>query len=205
MIRHALGVLGLVLFVSLGADAAATAEMTTQSVSSLQTTKKVDLDQDGFQETELIYEGKLIVKALIDENGDGKIDGTILYRNGARDSGERDVNFDGQTDTWIRYYITGLPWEITRDKNGDGKVDYWKYLKNGFVYKREWDRNFDGKPDVRILVPGKADLRGVDEPKQKIEKQYDDDFDGQFEKVEKVTKRVPQIRASMAAGAVDEV
>ena len=191
-VKWALG-LSLILFVSLGAE------------TIPQTTRKVDLDEDGFQETELIYEGRMIVRALIDENGDGKIDGTIQYRNGFRDTGERDVNFDGQTDTWIRYYITGLPWLVTRDKNGDGQVDYWKYLKNGFVYKREWDRNFDGKPDVRILVPGKADLRDPDEQKQQIEKQYDEDFDGQFEKIEKVSKRVPQIMVKTTAGAIDEV
>lgn len=169
-----------------------------------ETMKKVDLDGDGYHETQLFYEGKLIAKALIDDNGDGRPDGTIFYKNGFRESGERDANFDGKTDTWIKYYMTGVPWIIARDKNGDGKPDYWKYIKNGFIYKREWDRNFDGKPDARVLIPGKADLREKDEPVQVLEKDFDEDFDGLFEKVVKVKKRIPHIKVETAAGAIGE-
>ena len=100
-------------------------------------TKKVDLDGDGYTETRLFYEGKLIAKAVMDVNGDGKTDGTIYYKDGFRESGERDANLYGRIDTWIWYYITGVPWIIARDKNGDVKPDYWKFMKLGFIYKRE--------------------------------------------------------------------
>ncbi|MGH7198780.1 MAG: hypothetical protein ACREH5_08595 [Candidatus Omnitrophota bacterium] len=173
-------------------------------LSAAETSKRVDLDGDGHYETQLIYEGKLIAKALMDVNGDGRTDGTIFYKNGFRESGERDANYDGQVDTWIKYYMTGVPWIIARDKNADGKPDYWKYMKIGFIYKREWDRNFDGKPDARVIIPGKADFREKDEPVQVLEKQFDDDFDGQFEKVIKVKKRVPHIKVETAAGAIGE-
>jgi hypothetical protein len=166
--------------------------------------KKADLDGDGYNEARLFYDGKLIAKALIDMNGDGKADGTILYRNGFRESAERDANLDGKVDTWIKYYITGVPWIIARDKNGDGKPDYWKYMKLGFVYKREWDRNFDGKPDARVIIPGKADLREKDESVQAMEKHFDEDFDGRFEKVIKMKKRVPNIKVESAAGGIGE-
>lgn len=169
-----------------------------------ETTKKVDLDGDGYTETRLFYEGKMIAKALIDMNGDGKTDGTIFYKNGFRESAERDANLDGQIDTWIKYYMTGVPWIIARDKNGDTRPDYWKYMKLGFVYKREWDRNFDGKPDARVLIQGKADFREKDDTVQAMEKHFDEDFDGQFEKVIKVKKRVPNIKVESAAGAIGE-
>jgi len=174
------------------------------SVLAEETTKKVDLDGDGYYETRLFYDGKLITKALIDMNGDGKTDGTITYKNGFRESAERDANLDGQVDTWIKYYMTGVPWIIARDKNTDGRPDYWKYMKLGFVYKREWDRNFDGKPDARVLIQGKADFREKEETVQDMEKQFDEDFDGQFEKVVKMKKRVPNIKIESAAGAIGE-
>jgi hypothetical protein len=166
--------------------------------------KKVDLDRDGYQETQLFYDGKVIEKALIDENRDKKVDGTIWYKNGFRDKGERDINFDGRIDTWIKYYITGVPWIIARDKNNDGRADYWKHIKNGFIYKREWDRNFDGRPDVRMLIPGKADLREIGETKQILTKQFDDDFDGVFEKEIKISKRMPHIQVKTTAGSISE-
>lgn len=166
--------------------------------------KKVDLDRDGYQETQIFYDGKIIEKALMDENHDKKPDGTIWYKNGFRDKGERDINFDGKADTWIKYYMTGIPWIIARDKNSDGKADYWKHIKNGFIYKREWDRNFDGKPDVRMLIPGKADLREVGETKQILTKQFDDDFDGVFEKEIKISKRMPDIQVKTTAGSISE-
>lgn len=169
-----------------------------------ETSRKADLDGDGYSETQLFYEGKIVIKALLDENGDGKTDGTVSYKDGFRERAERDINFDGKIDTWIKYYITGVPWIITRDKNGDGNVDYWKYLKNGFIYKREWDRNFDGKPDVRILIPGKADLRELDERYQLLEKYSDENYDGDFEKKVKITKRVPNIKVNQSAGAIGE-
>ncbi len=169
--------------------------------------KRADLDGDRNMESEIFYEtdGRTISKILIDENGDGKEDGIVYYRMGVRFSAERDINFDGKTDAWIKYYMTGIPWVVERDKNGDGRPDYWKYLKNGFVYKREWDRNFDDKVDVRIQIPGKADFREGADSKQLVEKSVDDNFDGQFEKVTKFKKRVPHIRIINQAGAVGEI
>ncbi len=166
--------------------------------------KRVDLDGDGFAETQLIYEGKTLVKAIIDENGDGKIDGMVYYKNGMRERAERDINFDGRMDTWIKYDYKGIPWLITRDKNGDGQIDYWKYMKNGFVYKRAWDRNRDGKQDLILMIPGKSDFRQRDEHYQLLEKFYDDNYDGTYEKVVRVKKRVPHVKVSQQAGAIGE-
>ena len=168
-------------------------------------TKKADLDGDGFKETELFYDGKKITKALIDEDEDGQVDGTIYYKNGFREKGERDLNRDGQTDTWIKYYMTGIPWIITRDKNNDGKPDYWAYAKNGFIYKRECDRNVDGKADARVLIPVQSDFRELDMSRVSVERQYDNNFDGAFEKVVVVPKRMPHVKVQNAIGAVGEL
>ena len=169
-----------------------------------ETSKKADLDADGVPETMLYYEGKLITRAVMDDNFDGKPDGTVYYKAGFRYSGDRDLDFDGKTDTWVKYYMTGIPWMVMRDKNGDGKPDYWKHIKNGFVYKREWDRNFDGKPDIRMIVPGKSDLRDTKQKTQLLEKQFDNDYDGQFEKIVKIRKREPSIKVQSQAGAIGE-
>jgi hypothetical protein len=169
-----------------------------------ETSKKADLDGDGIPETTLFYDGKLITRAVMDENDDGKPDGTVYYKAGFRYNAERDLDFDGKNDTWVKYYMTGVPWMVMRDKNGDGKPDYWKHIKNGFVYKREWDRNLDGKPDIRMIVPGKADLRDTKVKTQLLEKHFDNDYDGNFEKVVKVRKREPSIKVQNQAGAIGE-
>jgi hypothetical protein len=100
--------------------------------------------------------------------------------------------------------MTGYPWIISRDKNGDSQPDYWKHVKNGAIYKREWDRNHDGKPDVMMLVPGKSDLREEGIVWQVLEKHFDDNYDGVYEKVVKIKKRMPFMRVQIMAGAIGE-
>ena len=145
-----------------------------------ETSKKADLDADGVPETMLYYEGKLITRAVMDDNFDGKPDGTVYYKAGFRYSGDRDLDFDGKTDTWVKYYMTGIPWMVMRDKNGDGK------------------------PDIRMIVPGKSDLRDTKQKTQLLEKQFDNYYDGQFEKIVKIRKREPNIKVQSQAGAIGE-
>ena len=168
--------------------------------------KKMDIDGDGYTEAEVYTEDGKIIKSLIDEDHDGKIDTTVDYKNGYRDTAEKSTRHNGIVDVWIKYYFNGVPSMIARDANGDGKPDYWRYTKNGFVYKREWDRNHDGKPDVRFLYDVKPDLRLVADENRLIEREYDRNFDGSFETVQTNSARNGvAAKVTATAGASDEV
>lgn len=92
----------------------------------------------------------------------------------------KDTNQDGKIDTWVQYRETGDLSLVSKDKaRADGKPDSWIYYRKGSIYKREWDRNFDEKPDLRTL----------EENHRLIETQYDDNFDGTFEKTVKSPKK----------------
>jgi hypothetical protein len=142
-----------------------------------------DLDRDGYTESLVFYEGKLVRKILVDTNHDGKLESVIFYKNGYRDRAERDLDLDGRADFWVNYYFTGAPWKIAKDRNGDGAPDTWEYIKDGMIYKWELDRNFDGKADIRIaydlphLVSAKASGKEI------LKQLHDNDFDGVFEEV----------------------
>ena len=172
---------------------------------AVQTPKKMDLDGDGYKESVVYSEGNKISKILMDKNHDGKADTIIYYRNGFRDYAEVDSNFDGKIDAVILYYFTGVPAMISIDRNGDGRPDRWTYFKNGIIYKREWDRNFDGIPDYRIVFSTASDFRGGAKARtQSIAKEYDNNFDGVFEKVVRGKKRTNARRLSVLAGSLSE-
>jgi len=149
-----------------------------------------DRDGDGRKETKLYFEDEKIIKMVIDQNGDKTTDGIIYFKNGIPDTGERDSDYNGKIDTWMKYDATGAPIVISSDRRVDGKPDYWIYLKNGLIYLREWDRNFDGKPDFRSL----------EKNHRLIEKHYDDNFDGKFEKIVKAPERGSTGRIKTTAG-----
>lgn len=169
--------------------------------------RRADLNGDGSKEANIYYdENDKIVKIIMDKNHDAKTDCTIYYRNGYRDTAEIDANFDGIIDTVVFYYFTGVPASIAVDRNKDGKPDSWTYFQNGFLYKREWDRNFDGIPDYRIIFATKPDYRiDAKTELQKIEKQYDNNYDGVFEKTIKTKKRARIKKISVDAGSLSEL
>ena len=102
-----------------------------------------------------------------------------------------DKNKDGKIDTWVTHDTDGNVTMIAADRHVDGKPDYWIYLdKSGSIYKREWDRNFDGRPDFRTL----------EDHHRLIEKQYDDNFDGKFEMIQKAPKKGALGRLKTTAG-----
>lgn len=170
-----------------------------------QKVKKMDTDNDGYKESHVFYEGNKVVKVLCDKNRDGKVDVTVYYKNGCRNTAEIDANFDGKTDTFMNYYFTGVPSAVRMDTNKDGKPDYWQYFKNGFIYKKEWDRNKDGNPDYRVTYDVKSDFRVVAESEDvDMLKEYDEDFDGVFEKSVK-TKETLTRRVRLAPGDIQEI
>ena len=104
---------------------------------------------------------------------------------------KQDQNKDGKIDAWISRDTDGRVINIAYDRHVDGKPDYWAYFdKGGAIDKREWDRNFDGKPDFRTL----------EDHHRLIEKQYDDNFDGKFEIVQKAPAKGSSGRAKTTAG-----
>lgn len=98
---------------------------------------------------------------------------------------------DGKIDTWITRDAEGRVVSVAYDRHVDGKPDYWAYFeKDGAIDKREWDRNFDGKPDFRTL----------EDHHRLLEKQYDDNFDGKFEIVQKAPAKGSSGRTKTTAG-----
>ncbi len=146
---------------------------------AVQRVEERDRDGDGRKETKVYFENEKIVKLAIDQNGDATPDFTVFFKNNLPDTGEKDKDFNGKIDTWIKYETTGLPSIVGSDRHVDGKPDYWIFLKKGAIYKREWDRNFDGE----------ADFRTLESEHKLLEKQYDDNFDGKFEKIIKAPVR----------------
>ena len=102
-----------------------------------------------------------------------------------------DRNKDGKIDTWVTKDTDGHVTMIAYDRHVDGKPDYWTYFdRDGSIYKREWDRNFDGRCDFRTL----------ENHHHLIEKQYDDNFDGKFELVQKAPVKGSAGRTRTKAG-----
>ena len=165
--------------------------------------RRMDLDGDGTREAVVQFHNEKAVKAEIDRNEDGRIDGYIFYRNGHREIGQIDSDYDGIFETLIDYYFTGVPAAIKYDRVRDGHSDYNRYFKNGYLYKVERDRNSDRIPDVRVLYELGPDYkpRAID-GLQKVQRHYDDDFDGVFDRYVESMRRVSVQKADLAAGAV---
>ncbi|MBI4431940.1 MAG: hypothetical protein HY592_00445 [Candidatus Omnitrophica bacterium] len=83
---------------------------------------------------------------------------------------ERDTDRDGQVDTWVYRYFTGVAWKIAEDRDRDGKADYWRFFKNGVVYKWEQDANADGQVDIRTFF----DADHLDNGKPRFVRQWID-------------------------------
>lgn len=168
--------------------------------------RRMDLDGNGSKESEVTFQNRRITLVRMYKHLAKIPYAVIYYKNGCRDRAEIDTNGDKRPDVWIKYYFTGLPASIACDRNGDGQAEMWKYFKNGFIYKREWDRNHDGKPDYRILFDVKPDFRPTGKTEeQAIEKQYDNDFDGKFEKDVKTSKKARPKRVGLLPGSFEEI
>ncbi|MCG3176637.1 MAG: hypothetical protein MOGMAGMI_01595 [Candidatus Omnitrophica bacterium] len=164
--------------------------------------RRMDLDGDGHKEAVVQFHNDKAVKAELDRNADGRTDGYLFYRNGHREIGQIDSDYDGIFDTVIDYYFTGVPAAIKYDRNRDGYPDLTRYFKNGFLYKVERDRNYDRIPDVRVLYELGPDYR----PKaidglQKVQRHYDEDFDGVFDRYLETRRRISVQKADIVAGA----
>lgn len=70
------------------------------------------------------------------------------------------------------------------DHNGDGVLDEQFTYQAGRLTQRLQDRNFDGQPDLLIFY----DHRGL-----QLSHQWDDDFNGSFERQQRFERNLPQV------------
>jgi hypothetical protein len=136
---------------------------------------EIDMNRDGKPDVWKIFreaDGKeLLVRKLMDLNGDGRIDAREYYTaNGTLEKIIYDMDFDGQPDVvrfyekdqLVRkeyalgfdgisrtygYYEKGKLIRKERDTNHDGNVDYWEYWENGVLDRIGFDDDADGQVD----------------------------------------------------------
>ncbi len=115
-------------------------------------TKKIDKNEDGFEEVTEFYSNDVITKIETDKNKDGKADTILLYKAGLPNLRKVDHNYDGVWETIYYYNSKGMRRRGETDKNGDGKPDYWRFFERSQAILKEYDLNFDGKVDKRQLT-----------------------------------------------------
>jgi len=136
---------------------------------------EIDVNRDGKADVWKIVrdlDGKeVVVRKLMDLNGDGRIDAREYYAaDGSLEKVVYDMDFDGQPDVvrfyekdqLVRkeyalgfdgvsrtygYYEKGKLIRKERDTNGDGNVDYWEYWENGALDRIGYDDDADGQVD----------------------------------------------------------
>ncbi len=117
------------------------------------------------------------LKALEDEDGDGRFESTLLYENGRLKELLKDRNADGSPEEIIFFDQEVRPRELRLDRNGDGRPDKWQFYRKGRLFKVEEDRDFNGRVDLKAKIgpQGKPQVIWRDE-----------DNDGCFEIEEKL-------------------
>jgi hypothetical protein len=106
----------------------------------------VDYDQDGFNETNMIFKKGLLVEQQIDRNKDGRPDRFVYFINNVLNSEKYDDNFDGEIDGIVNHKdISRYTSKADLDYDGDfesfaegknGMLQEVIYKKNGAVYKK---------------------------------------------------------------------
>ncbi|MFT5208023.1 MAG: hypothetical protein ACI9CF_001787 [Candidatus Omnitrophota bacterium] len=124
----------------------------TTLAQAASTTKKIDKNEDGFEEVTEFYKNDVIIREETDRNKDGKADYILLYKAGLPHRRKVDRDYDGIWETVYYYNSKGVRRRGETDKNGDGKPDYWRFFEPGQRILKEYDLNFDGKVDKRQLT-----------------------------------------------------
>ena len=107
-----------------------------------------DADGDGRPDQWQYRENGVLVRELFDQNGDGRVDRTVLYdpATGQKRSEEDDANQDGRVDSWVEYQGDQVV-RRRQDESGDGEPDAWTFYRGGQLARVEEDRNGDGFRD----------------------------------------------------------
>jgi hypothetical protein len=87
-----------------------------------------------------VYEGKHLVMAVQDRNGDHKWDLWWYYGNDQLTRSDADENFDGKIDSWA-IYSNGNWTKTWYDTDFNGVPDVTNYFKCGVLERSDWQPN----------------------------------------------------------------
>jgi hypothetical protein len=106
---------------------------------------------------------RILVCREVDTNLDGIKDLVRSYDLRGQPVEERaDADYDGATDTWIRFK-KGRVVQVEVDDAWDGAPDESRHYADGKLTRIERDTNGDGRPDIwEVYVKGRLDRMGVD-------------------------------------------
>ncbi len=124
--------------------------------------------QGGSVTRVLTLEEGVVLREVIDEDGDGRIDHMIQYEAGVRVSGMRDADRDGRFEVAEQYEDGELALLLV-DADGDNTYEYRERLQPEASVS--WDYDGDGVIDARELRAGRGE----------VIRQFSIDGDGEFE------------------------
>ncbi len=112
------------------------------------------------------------LELLRDEDGDGRFEVRVVYKDGIAFFQTRDVDGDGSYEEEILFDAKGLPKELRLDRNRDGKPDKWQFYRDGVPFLLREDEDFDGEVDLEAELGPQGRPRSL---------RRDKDGDGCFE------------------------
>ena len=132
---------------------------------------RLDVDDDGREDTRVHVEGTQITRVDRDQDGDNRTDLWEYYDKEKRllKTGFSLVN-DGVLDAWAYRDSTGQITKIEVSTRRDGTVDRWEYYEDGQLARVEQDRDRDRRVDRwqtyegGILIETAVDRNGDGEP-----------------------------------------
>jgi len=130
---------------------------------------RLELGSQGGSVTRVLtLEEGVVLREVIDEDGDGRIDHMIQYEAGVRVSGMRDADRDGRFEVAEQYEDGELALLLV-DADGDNTYEYRERLQPEASVS--WDYDGDGVIDARELRAGRGEVL----------RQFSIDGDGEFE------------------------
>jgi hypothetical protein len=106
-------------------------------------------DRNGDGRTDRwVYRSEGRTRELLDEDGDGRPERTVIYEaDGERIARvDEDTSGDGQVDSWTSYE-NGIMARRRTDSNGDGEPDTWTLYQDGEIHRHEQDSQGSGIRD----------------------------------------------------------
>lgn len=101
-------------------------------------TDSVDYNEDGKSDERLFYNGNRLERIETDRNFDGRVDAVQEYgRDGQARTYRSDDDFDGRLES-TTVYRRGQPDELRIDGDGDGRIDYRARFRYGVLDTYEY-------------------------------------------------------------------
>jgi hypothetical protein len=147
-----------------------------------------DTNGDGAPDIRVYMDGPQVVRAEVDEDGDGRLDRWEYYARPEAGQGapagrplvnprpplarvEISSNRNGKT-TRREFYQRGVLSRVEEDTNEDGRIDRWEIHENGVLHTLALDLIRRGSPQQRLFYNAEGDVTHVE---------IDPDGDGRFE------------------------